>query len=166
MGDTFPQYPNEVQDGDEVTHAPNKGDRSLLGAERGTQYTRRLETDADRNLFVHVAADDTGTSFVVAPLAGNGITGVPASTLSTIVTYTAVATTRITRIAVSGTDYAKFQLFLNASLIETRRSSPERSLDFPFDVPLGLAPGDVLDVKVTHYATGVLADFEATIYGA
>lgn len=166
MGDTFPQYPNEVQDGDEVTHAPTKGDRSLLGAERGTQFTRRLETDVDRNLYVHVAADDTSGSASVAPMAVGAAAAVPASSLTTIVTYTAIVAARITRVSVSGTDYAKFQLFLNTVLIETQRTSPERSLDFLFDVPLGMAPGDILDVKVTHYATGVLADFESTIYGA
>lgn len=166
MGDTWPIYPNEVQDGDEPTHAPTKSDHSLLGAERGTQNTRRLETDDERNLYVHIGADDTAAPFSVAPLAVDSESGVPASTLATIVTYAAVVAKRITRISVSGTDYAKFQLFLNTVLIETQRTSPERSLDFRFDVPLGMAPGDILDVKVTHYATGVLADFESTVYGA
>lgn len=166
MGEKFPQYPAQVADGDEVSFAPTKSDRSLLGVERGTDSTRRIETDVDRNLYVHVAADDAAAPVSVAPLASAGITSVPASTLSTIVTYTAVAATRVTRIGVSGTDYAKFQLFLNTVLIETRRTSPERSIDFLFDVPLGLSTGNILEVKVTHYAPGVLADFESTIYGA
>lgn len=55
MGDSFPE-PFANAGGDEVTTAPVKGDRSLLAAERGTQQTRRLETDADSNLFVNVAA--------------------------------------------------------------------------------------------------------------
>lgn len=55
MADTFPE-PYANAGGDEVTTAPQKGDRSLLAAERGTQQTRRLETDADSNLYVNVAA--------------------------------------------------------------------------------------------------------------
>lgn len=101
----------------------------------------------------------------VSPLAIGSVTNVPANTLTTIVTLTTIATTVTTRIAVSGSDYAKFQLFLNTVLIETRRTSPERSTDFLFTSPLLLAQGDIFEVKVTQYATGVLADFEATIYG-
>ena len=56
MGDSFPTYPADVAGGDEPTHAPTKGDRSLLAAERGTQQTRRLETDPDNNLYVNVAS--------------------------------------------------------------------------------------------------------------
>lgn len=91
---------------------------------------------------------------------------VPANVLTTIATLTAAAVTNVTRIGVSGADYGKFQLFLNTVLIETRRTSPERSTDFLFSGPLALAISDVLEVKVTQYATGVLSDFEATIYGA
>jgi hypothetical protein len=83
-----------------------------------------------------------------------------------VATFTAGADTKLTRVSVSGTDYAKFQLYKNTVLIETKRSGPERSLDFVFSVPLNLLSGDILDVKVTHYAPGVLADFESTIYGA
>ena len=160
----FPKYPENVG-GDEPTLAPTKNDRALLGAERGTQFTRRLETDADRNLFVRIAADDVSAPAQVSPLASNGVANTPDNVLTTIVTFTAAVATRVTRISVSGTDYAKFQIFLNTVLVETKRSGPDRSLDFAFAHPLGMDASDILDVKVTHYAPGVLADFEATIYG-
>lgn len=165
MGLTWPNYPEHIQ-GDEQTESPTKHHQSLLGGERGTQLARRLETDSNRNLYVHVAADDASVPTSVLPLATGSVTNVPASTTTTILTYTAATDKKLTRIGVSGTDYAKFQLFLNTVLIETRRSSPERSLDFIFNSPLSLANSDILDIKVTHYATGVLADFESTIYGA
>lgn len=165
MALNFPNYPENVG-GDEPTLAPTKNDRAILGAERGTQFTRRIETDADRNLFVRVAADDVAPPAQVSALASDDATSVPDNSLTTILTFTAAADTRLTRIAVSGTDYAKFQIFLDTVLIETRRSGPDRSLDFAFTAPLGMAVGQILDIKVTHYATGVLADFESTIYGA
>lgn len=131
-----------------------------------SQETRRIRTDDDGRLLVNV---ETGTIISsessVVPLATNGVQNVTDGTLTTIVTYTAGADKKISKISVSGTDYAKFQLFLNTVLIETKRSGPERSLDFTFDNPLALASGDVLDVKVTHYAPSVLADFESTVYG-
>lgn len=165
MALNWPNYPENVG-GDEPTASPTKNQNSLLGAERDTQFARRLETDANRNLFVRIAADDAGVPGSVSALAYDDVVGVPASTPTTILTYTAATAKKVTRIGVSGTDYAKFQLFLNTVLIETRRSSPERSLDFLFNSPLSLAASDVLDVKVTHYAPGVLADFESTVYGA
>lgn len=164
MALNWPNYPENVG-GDEPTASPTKNQNSLLGAERGTQFVRRLETDANRNLYVRIAADDSLPAPVSA-LAGSSISGVTASTLSTILTYTVTSDVKLTRIGVSGTDYAKFQIFRNTVLIETKRSGPDRSLDFIFTSPLGLVSGDVLDIKVTHYAPGVLADFESTIYGA
>ena len=166
MGLLFPDYPADVQGGDEPTHAPTKNDRSLLGAERGNDQTRRLETDSDRNLYVRIAADDVAAPARVSALASDDVTSVPDGSLTTILTYTAAAATRLTRISVSGTDYAKFQIFLDTVLIETKGSGPDGSLDFSFTSPLGLDVGQILDVKVTHYAPGVLSDFESTIYGA
>lgn len=166
MGEPFPKYPEDVLNGDEPTYAPTKSDHSLLAAERGTQHTKRLETDSDNNLFVNVAADTGSLSSTgVSALAVGGLTAVPASTTTTIVTYAAASTTRLTKISVSGTVYAKFQLFLNTVLIDTKRSGPERSLDFSFDIPLAIGVGDIIDVKVTHYNTALLEDFNSTIYG-
>lgn len=165
MALNWPNYPENVG-GDEPTASPTKNQNSLLGAERGTQFARRLETDASRNLYVRIAADDVAPPARVSALASDDVTSVPNGSLTTILTYTAAADARLTRISVSGTDYAKFQIFLNTVLLETKRSGPDRSLDFLFTAPLGLDAGDILDVKVTHYAPTVLADFESTIYGA
>jgi hypothetical protein len=165
MAYNWPNYPENVG-GDEPTASPTKNQNSLLGSERGTQFTRRLETDVDNNLFVRVAVNDVAPPAQVSALVYDTESNVADGVLTTVLTYTAPADTRITRISTSGTDYAKFQIFVNTVLIETKRSGPDRSLDFIFTAPLGLASGDVLDVKVTHYATGVLADFESTLYGA
>ena len=100
-----------------------------------------------------------------SPLAAGAETGVPANTPTTIVTYTPTANAVITRISVSGTAYGKVELFTNVSLIETQRMGPDRNITITFMNPLVLLPGVPLDVKVTHYATGDLNDFEATIYG-
>lgn len=166
MGKNWPNYPSDVNDGDEPSHSPNKSQNSLLGTERGSDFTRRIETDANNNLYVRVAADDTADAISVSPLVVGSATSVPATTLTTIATYSAVAITRLTRISCSGTVYAKFQLFKNTALIDTVRSGPDRSIVFDFKAPLVLAASDVLDVKVTHYNTSLLEDFEATIYGA
>ena len=100
-----------------------------------------------------------------APLASGAATNVPASTLTTIVTYTPVADKVITRIAVSGSVYGKVELFVNAGLIETQRMGPDRNIDIQFANPLLLSAGVPLDVKVTHYVVGGLENFESTIYG-
>lgn len=61
MGIPYPKYPDEVLDGDERTYSPHKTTDSLLAAERGTDFTRRLETDASRNLYVNIAAGTVST---------------------------------------------------------------------------------------------------------
>jgi len=101
-----------------------------------------------------------------SPLALGSVTNVPDNTLTTIVTYTPTANKKITRIAVSGTAYGKVELFLNASILETKRMGPDRSVEFNFSSPLSLLTGIPLDVKITHYATSELNNFESTIYGA
>lgn len=121
-----------------------------------TQVNLRGTTDSDP---IHTS------EVIVNALAVDAETNVPDNSQTTIVTYTVIADTRLSKIVVSGTDYAKFELFKNAVLVETRRTGPERNLDFNFDNPLMLSTGDVLDVKVTHYNTGVLANFESTVYG-
>jgi hypothetical protein len=112
-----------------------------------------------------VTADDSAAGLEVDALAGGAITGVNANSQTTIVTYTAPAKKLLSHISVSGTVYAKFQLYKNTVLLETRRGGPDRTLVFEFLRPLKLAATDILDVKVTHYQTGETAEFESTVYG-
>jgi hypothetical protein len=100
-----------------------------------------------------------------SPLALGAVPNIPANTLTTIVTYTPSVNKQITRVSVSGTAYGKVELFVNASLLETRRMGPERNVTIDFTNPLLLVTGSPLDVKVTHYVVGELNDYEATIYG-
>lgn len=157
---------NPDLNGDESAVSPRFTNEGILGHLRGTDQTKRIETDSSGNLYTHVAADDSSLPSSVSALASGSIVTVPAATITTIVTYTAASAKRITRISCSGTIYGTYQLFLNTSLIETKRSSPLRSIDFKFESPLALATSDILDVKVTHQYTGHTEDFNSTVYGA
>lgn len=99
--------------------------------------------------------------------ASGSATNVPSATLTTIMTQPYSLTfNNISIISVSGQDYAKFFLVINSIVLDTRRSGPDRNLTFDYTSnPLKLSPGDVVDIKVEHYFTGSLLDFEATIYG-
>lgn len=163
MGAQRPVNPD--LNGDESAVSPRQAQPGLLGHVRGTDQTKRIETDANGNLFVSVAADESFAPVSVGPLATGSITVVPDSTEATICTFTASQSTRVTRISCSGTIYGSYRLYLNTTLIETKRSSPERSIDFNFDRPLQLNSSDIIDVKVTHYYIGHLEDFDATVYG-
>ena len=170
MGYPFPNTPDQT--GDNETIAPYSNSRSLLGSERGSNKAKRLETDIDNNLYVVLGAAGASQDVNVVslkgiiPLATGAVPGVTDNTLTTLATYTPSATKMVTRISVSGTVYAKYQLFLNTTLIETQRTGPGRNLTFLFDpLPLGMSSSDILDVKVTHYNIGASEDFEATVYG-
>ena len=160
MASLRPGY-GEAQGGDEPTRSPNTAQNSLLGAERGTQHAKRLETDANNNLYTRIAANDT----VISALANGAVTSVADNILTTIVTYTPGTNVKITKISVSGTNYAKIQLFINSSLVETLRMGPSRNIVFNWIDPLGLSASTPLDIKVTHYITTETNDFEATVYG-
>jgi len=162
VGLPFPTTP--PADSDDPTVSYRTSDRSILGADSAGN-ARRLLTDSDRNLLVHVAQDDSAEGLEVTPLVTGAATSVPAATPTTLATYTAASATKVSRVSCSGTVYAKFQLYLNTVLIETRRTGPDRTIDFPFEAPLSLAVSDILDVKVTHYQTSLMENFETTIYG-
>jgi hypothetical protein len=97
-----------------------------------------------------------------------GATNVAATTKTTLITQAYIAGTfeNLTQVSVSGEDYAKFFITLNAVDIDIRRTGPDRNLDFNYTgAPYKLVAGDVVDIKVEHYNTGDLVDFDATIYG-
>jgi len=94
----------------------------------------------------------------------SSIVNVPANTETTVITLTATVDHKIFRISVSGDDYAKYRLYIDTNLVETRRAGPQRTLDFIFNSPLLLTTGQILDIKVLHCFTGDQLDFESTIY--
>lgn len=111
-----------------------------------------------------VSVTDAGGEPVTAVVVGSQ-SGVSDNVLTTLITLTANGIDRLVQISCSGTAYAKFQLFINTVLKETRRSGPDRNLYFLYNHPIELTSGDVVDLKVTHYNVGETADFEATVYG-
>jgi hypothetical protein len=123
----------------------------------------RLASLADVTGDVTASVTNTGGEPVVASSVG-AQTGVSDNTLTTISTLTGNGFNRIVQISCSGTCYAKWQMYINSTLKETRRSGPERNLYFTYNHPIQIAIGDVVDIKVIHYATGELHDFEATFY--
>ena len=112
-----------------------------------------------------VTGDIATVDAPVSPSVVGSVTSVGAATLTTVATLTANGVNRVTKVSCSGDDYAKFTLFINTALKDTRRSGTDRNTDFTFESPLTLTAGDVLDVKVEHYHVGDTLNFEATIYG-
>ena len=94
------------------------------------------------------------------------ITGVPDSVETTIDSYTALGDETIGDILLGGTDYARFNIYINTVLSFVVRSGPMRQANLQLQRPLQLLAGDVLDIKVIHYNIGVSADFESTILNA
>jgi hypothetical protein len=89
---------------------------------------------------------------------------VPYNTLTTVLSYTAPADTKIALISCSGEDYAKFQIFIDTDLKGTKRGGPHRNVEWNFNHPLLLSQGELLEIKVTHWFNGDALDFEAGIY--
>lgn len=93
-------------------------------------------------------------------------TAVPASTQTTVLSYTATANTKLTNIICGGIDNAKWQVYIDSVLkITQRAANGDRNLHIPFTTPLLLANGSTIDVKVTHTFAGDVLDFESTLLG-
>jgi len=123
----------------------------------------RLASLADVSGNVSATVTDSGGEPINITVVGSK-PGISDNILTTLVTMVANGYNRLVQISVSGTSYAKYQLFINSSLKETRRSGPERNLYFTYNHPIKLLAGDVVDLKVIHYNVGQTADFEATIF--
>jgi hypothetical protein len=109
-----------------------------------------------------------GGGDVVTPstvLAKNIAASVPASTKTTVVTYSAVVDRYVTAIYGSGMENGKWFLVINSADQIVRRAGPERDKIFEFPSPLKITAGSVLDIKVEHFVTGETPDFECTILG-
>ncbi len=89
-----------------------------------------------------------------------------APTVNTIVTQAFVLGTfeKLVLIQASATNYSKFLLKVNGTIISTKRSGPGYNVEFDFTgAPYELIIGDTVTVEEIH-ASGTL-DAEATIFG-
>ena len=161
MGLEWPKYPTDVQGGDEPTHAPTKNDRSLLGAQRGTQQTRRLETDADSNLYVSVAADERKDTLLYTAT----ISSIAAATPTAFLAYTAPVAVKVRKVLISGAANSDFNLRHLGSSIGKKYTNLEMQVEFEFPQGFELAALDTMDAVVEHCVTGHTKSYNIYIYG-
>jgi len=161
MGEIFPKYPDDVLDGDEPSISPTKNHKSVLGVERGTQSTRRLEMDAAGNAYVNVAADSrTETLLYTASLAT-----IAASTPTAFAAYIAPSAQTVYRVLINGSAYTDHSLRHNGSDIGSKDTNLEHFTEFVFDQGFPLAFGDTLDILLEHCVTGKTKSYTMYIYG-
>lgn len=72
----------------------------------------------------------------------------------------------VSEIICSGSAYAEFMLYFNGLQIATKRSGPDRNVEFIFRVPLFVRDGELLEIKATHYRSDQLAKFECGMFAA
>lgn len=163
MGLLYPKNPPGpgARDGDEVTTAPTKNDRTLLVSERGTDDARRLETDASRNLYVNVAADGRKETLLYSASIGP----IADSTPTAFVAYTAPSTIKVYEVLISGAVATDFDLRHNGSSIGKKFTNLEMQVVYKFNQGFELAITDTLDAVVEHCLTGKTKSYDIYIYG-
>jgi hypothetical protein len=117
----------------------------------------------DQYVGVTASGSITASTDPNSVLAVGAQTSIASSTLTTVVTYTATGTERISSIIASGTDYAKYTIVLNTVTIMTLRSGPSRNVGAFINLEINAT--DVIDLKVEHFDSTVSMDAEATILG-
>lgn len=95
----------------------------------------------------------------------SSITGVANSIETTVLTHTFLGDQTVGDIQVSGTEYARYTVYINTVKSFVIRSGPSRQANLFLQRPLNFAVGDIVDVKAIHYFTGVTADFDVTLLG-
>lgn len=161
MGEKFPKYPTEVSDGDEPSYSPNKTHKSVLGVERGSHYTRRLEMDADGNAYVNIAADGRKDTLLYSASIGP----IAASTPTAFVAYTAGTAVKVYKVLITGSAYADFTLRHLGSTIGKKLTNLEMQVEFEFPQGYEMAITDTMDAVVEHCITGKTKSYDIYIYG-
>ena len=161
MGALWPKYPTDVGDGDEPSHSPNKSQNSLLGTERGTDYTRRLETDANNNLYTAIASDARQDTLLFS----SSLSSVAANTPTAFTAYIAPSAVKVYKVLVVGSAYTDFTLRHLGSPIAKKLTNLEMQVEFEFKHGFNLASTDTLDCVVEHCVDGKTKDFNIYIYG-
>lgn len=142
------------------------GDVHILGP---SPDNNELNVNADGSINVNVV--ETPVSGHTVKNIYNEANSVASGSTTTIVQYTvplSVTNSILYRVSVSGENIAKFTVFWNASLIDTRRTYYGSSLSEYFEFTTGssngftLSPGDTIVVKVLHNRPYV-GDFEGRI---
>jgi len=95
----------------------------------------------------------------------SAITGVPNGIETTIFSRLSLIDETFGDLLVSGTDYARFNIYLNTSLVFVIRTGPSRNGGLSLQRPWQVDAGDIIDLKVIHYNTAATADFESTLLG-
>lgn len=138
------------------------GDNIALANEDGSKKVTVTTVGSKEALDVNVvnSSDSAGTLNTFY----NEITSLGSGSLTTIGGFTALGDSKLLKISVSGTNIASYQVELNASVIDKRRTYFGNSLntDFIFETGLDLGLGDNVVVKVIHDRPDV-GDFNARI---
>jgi hypothetical protein len=93
------------------------------------------------------------------------VTGVGSSTLTTIISYTALTKRLLKQVHISGSNIATYSVIVNSTTVMKERTYFGGSLNgvFNFDTGLRLSISDIVYVKVIH-SRPMTGDFNATIF--
>lgn len=121
--------------------------------------TNTLDINPDGSISVNVLNTATDNLDVIY----DEVTSVGTSILTTINSHTAIVDQKLDSISVSGTNTAMYEVVLNASVIEKKRTYFGGNLNCEFNLEgLDLSIGDIILVRVIHERPNV-GDFNATI---
>lgn len=117
-----------------------------------------LAVNPDGSLNVNITNSGLTTKNYV-----NEITGVASGITTTIVSYTAIANTKLLKVDTGGTNIAEYEVFIAGNLA-AKKYTYYQNLNEVFDFKDGLPvnTGDIIEVKVTHDRPS-LGDFVANV---
>lgn len=170
-GDVFDE---ELVSGFPVAPIDRKRERVQIAGATRFEIARVINTNPTGTEYAvvtrNIASGIQSISLPGTPVVEFGtIALVPASTETTVVSYVVPALKVFYGMGfiASGDVDGRYVFYINATAKIAARSSvaePTANIDFKFVSPIAVA-GQTITIKATHYATGILAEFEATILG-
>ena len=125
---------------------------------------QQLKTDGNGNLYWSDPGEGLLPSSTIEK--HDKIVTVAANSLITIVTYTATADMWLTGCITTGEIPAEFTLMVNlANKGVCRTSQQDRTGRIMLPQAIKILSGDIITVKVIHFETDDISNYDATIYG-
>jgi hypothetical protein len=170
-GDVFDE---ELVVGFPVAPTERKRERVQIAGASRFEIARVINVAPDGSEYAvvtrNIASGIQSISLPGTPIVEFGtVAGVPANTETTVASYVVPALKVFYGMGfiASGDVDGRYVFYIDATAKIAARSSvaePTSNIDFKFVSPTASA-GQTVTIKATHYATGITAEFEATILG-
>lgn len=135
----------------------------IAGYDKTTDSLKRIAVDS----FGRIILAPTGSGSTVSVWEYGAQSTIADNSLTTILTYTVVGSSlMIDKIMATGNVDAEYQVLVNGFIkAKYMTSEQDRVAKFDFPTSQEVSVGGIISIKVIHYRTGLIGDFNCSLIG-